>query len=97
MQYVKSGARGPVVSRLCFGSLTVGPLQAALPVEAGAVVIAHAAKNGVNFIDTAQYYRNYIREAIRQTGRYDLVISSKTHAYTAADTLADVDEEDALG
>ena len=30
------------VSRLCFGSLTVGPLQANLPVERGAEVIAYA-------------------------------------------------------
>ena len=43
------------ISKLCFGSLTVGPLQANLPVDIGAEVIAHAFDCGVNFIDTAQY------------------------------------------
>ncbi len=84
----------PSVSRLCFGSLTIGPLQAALPVALGADIIAHAVRIGVNFIDTAQYYRtyDYIREAMRITGRYDLVISSKTYAYTYDDAAAAVDE-----
>ena len=73
------------VSELCFGSLTVGPLQANLPVKRGAEVIAHAFTRGINFIDTAQYYRNYeyIKIAMEMSGHYDVVISSKTYAHTA--------------
>ena len=63
----------------------MGPLQANLPVMSGAEVIAHAFNNGVNFIDTAQYYKNYeyIKLAMEISGHHDVVISSKTYAYTA--------------
>ncbi len=72
------------VSRLCFGSLTVGPLQANLPVGRGAEVIAYAFSRGVNFIDTAQLYENYdyIKRALELAGHPDVIISSKTYAYT---------------
>ena len=43
MQRVRLGARGPVVPRLLFGTLTMGPLQRNLPVEQGAALICHAA------------------------------------------------------
>jgi aryl-alcohol dehydrogenase-like predicted oxidoreductase len=77
------GRCGIEVTRLCFGSLTVGPLQAALTVDEGSTVIAHALERGVNFIDTAQYYKNYeyIRLALAKTKLYDTVISTKTYAY----------------
>ncbi len=83
MEYKYLGTTGIHVSRLCFGSLTVGPLQAALNVNEGAGVIARAFLNGVNFIDTAQYYKNYeyIKLAMKMSGRFDSVISSKTYAY----------------
>ncbi len=83
MQYVRL-TPSLTVSRLCFGSLTVGPLQANLPVERGAEVIAYAFSRGVNFIDTAQLYDNYayIRRALELAGHPDVVISSKTYAYT---------------
>ncbi len=72
------------VTELCFGSLTVGPDQANLPVEEGARVIAHGFERGIDFIDTAQYYENYdyIRRAMEISGKFDVVISSKTYAYT---------------
>ncbi len=84
MEYVKL-TPDLTVSKLCFGSLTVGKLQADLPVEEGAEVIAYALSRGVNFIDTAQLYENYdyIRRAL-EIARHpdDVVISSKTYAYT---------------
>lgn len=73
------------VSKLCFGSLTVGKLQANLPLERGAEVIAYALSRGVNFIDTAQLYENYdyIRLALQKSGHPDdVVISTKTYAYS---------------
>lgn len=84
------------VSKLCFGSLTVSPLQAALPIDKGAEVIAHAFDHGVNFIDTAQYYDNYdyIREALRLSKLRpdDVVISSKTYAYDRKSAAAATEE-----
>ena len=71
------------VSRLCFGTLTLGPLQAALDLNTGAALLAHAIDRGVNFFDTAQLYQTYpyIREALRRSGQPDAVICTKTYAY----------------
>jgi aryl-alcohol dehydrogenase-like predicted oxidoreductase len=71
------------VSRLCFGSLTIGPLQANLELHEGAAVIRAAFDMGVNFIDTAELYDTYkyISEAIKGR-RQDIIISSKCYAYT---------------
>lgn len=82
MEYVRLGSSGLVVSRLCFGGLTIGPLQANLPEYDGALVIAEAIQRGVSFIDTAELYGTYahIREACRMTGK-DPVISTKSYAY----------------
>lgn len=83
MEYVKLGNTGIEVSRLCFGGLIIGPLQADLPVVKGAEVIAKAFELGVNFIDTAELYGTYphIREAIKRSG-YKPVIASKSYAYS---------------
>lgn len=83
MQYKKLGRTGIEVSRLCFGALTIGPLQANLTVREGAGIIRKALESGVNFIDTAELYCTYpyIREAARGFGR-DVVIVSKCYAYT---------------
>jgi len=86
MEYRVLGDTGIRVSRLCFGSLTVGPLQAGLSPAGGAAVIRAALDAGVNFIDTAELYGTYphIREALR--GRSgDVVIASKSYAYTRDD------------
>lgn len=79
------GGTGISVSRLCFGALTIGPLQANLSVEKGASVIAKAIEGGVNFIDTAELYgtSRAIAKAIRQTGAGDVVIATKSYAYSA--------------
>ncbi len=71
------------VSRLCFGSLTIGPLQANLGIAEGIAVIKTAFDMGVNFIDTAELYGtyDYIRKAVKGR-REDIIISSKCYAYT---------------
>jgi len=83
LQYRVLGKTGIEVSRLCFGALTIGPLQANLSVAEGARVIRKALERGVNFIDTAELYRAYpyIREALRGFDR-DVVIVSKCYAHT---------------
>lgn len=84
MDYVRLGNTGIEVSRLCFGGLIIGPLQAGLTVDEGASVILKALESGVNFIDTAELYGTYphIREAVRRWGGRP-VISTKSYAWSA--------------
>ena len=77
------GETGLIVSRLCFGTLTLSPLQAALPPEEGAELLSEAYSNGINFWDTAELYANYdsLRLAIKKIGKLP-VLTTKTYAYT---------------
>lgn len=74
------GNTGLEVSIAGFGVLPIGPSQLALPVEKGTEIIRYALKNGINFIDTAQYYRAYpyISRALEDGGFDDVVICSKS-------------------
>ena len=83
MEYRILGDSGLKVSRLCFGSLTVGPLQAGLDLKEGVSVIRTAFDMGVNFIDTAELYRtyDYIKKAV-EGRRKDIIIATKCYAYT---------------
>ena len=82
------------VSRMCFGTLTLGPLQADLSIDEGAEVIIEAFSRGINFVDTAQLYKTYrhIRRAMDVSGQHDIVISSKAYAVTREDALRAVEE-----
>ncbi len=74
------GNTGLEVSIAGFGVLPMGPSQLALPLEEGAEIIRYALQNGINFIDTAQYYRTYpyIRKALEKNEFDNLVICSKS-------------------
>ena len=82
MEQVALGNTGIKVSRLCFGVLTIGPLQSSLPLDEGAALLVHAIDRGITFFDTAQEYQTYpyIRRAIQLGGYKDMVICSKTYA-----------------
>lgn len=86
MEYRTLGRTDIKVSRLCFGSLTIGPLQANLSIETGAKVLLEAFARGVNFIDTAMLYQTYpyIKKALELYGqqRQNIIISSKSYDYT---------------
>jgi len=84
LRYRFLGRTGIKVSRLCFGTLTIGPLQAGLPLGEGAKIIRKALEAGVNFIDTAELYRTYpyIKTALKGFEK-DAVIASKCYAYTS--------------
>lgn len=84
MNRIKLGNTDIEVSRLCFGSLTMTPFQANLPIEEGAELIQYAYSKGINFIDTAEIYENYnyIKEALKGINRQDYVIATKCYAYT---------------
>lgn len=84
MQYKRLGNTDITVSRLCFGTLTIGPLQKCLSIEAGAGLMRLALESGVNFMDTAEIYGcyPYIKEALRDFP--DTVVTSKSYAPTGA-------------
>lgn len=93
MEYRKLGQTGIKVSRMCFGVLTVGPMQANLPVTQGAEIIRYALERGVNFMDTAQCYGTYpyIRQALKGYNG-EVVIASKSYAYTREMMMQAVEE-----
>jgi aryl-alcohol dehydrogenase-like predicted oxidoreductase len=81
------------VSEVGFGVLTVGGSQLNLPVRQGGELIRYAMERGMNFLDTAQYYRTYpyIREALKGTS-YEPVIASKC-LYGSYEEMQDAIEE----
>jgi len=90
MQYNLLGNTGIRVSKICFGSLTIGPLQKNLPIKEGVGILEKAVDYGINFIDTADLYGTYpyIKEVVKKNR--DLVIATKSYAYnreTAEQTL----------
>jgi aryl-alcohol dehydrogenase-like predicted oxidoreductase len=102
MEYRDLGRTGIRVSRLCFGSLTLSPLQVNLNVKEGAGLIERAMERGVNFLDTAELYDNYeyIKEAMKGKPRDRLVLATKTYAYTgemAKESLKKALNETGLG
>jgi aryl-alcohol dehydrogenase-like predicted oxidoreductase len=82
LEYVSLGDTNIIVSKICFGGLTVGPLQANLSVPEGSEVMKKAFSMGINFIDTAELYETYlhIQKALKET-KTDVVISTKSYAY----------------
>lgn len=76
------GKTGIEVSRICFGTLTMGPLQRNMSVMSGAKLINFALDRGINFFDTAEIYRNYdyLKEGLKGR-REKAVISTKSYAY----------------
>lgn len=81
LPFVKLGARGPQVSRLCLGTLTMGPLQKNLSPSRGGALIAHAYGLGVTFVDTAEIYETYAHIGVALKECTGLIISTKTYAY----------------
>jgi aryl-alcohol dehydrogenase-like predicted oxidoreductase len=94
MRQVPLGHTGITVSELCFGALTIGPLQANLPLKQGAEVVAHALRSGISFFDTAQFYRtyDYLREGLRLAGNPEAILCSKTYAYSRQGAMDAVEE-----
>lgn len=84
MKYNELGKTGIKVSQLCFGSLTLSPLQKNLSLIKSEQLIKQAYEKGINFIDTSEYYNNYdkIKAGISSISN-NIVICSKTYAYEA--------------
>ena len=77
---VEFGRTGFKVSRLAFGTGYLGG-----PVAAAARLLAEAYDLGVNFWDTSDDYGTHphVARALREVGRDDVVIATKTYAATA--------------
>lgn len=83
MEYNTLGNTDLKVSKLCFGTLSIGPLQANLDFDTSIQLFSEAIKNGINFFDTAELYKTYthLAEAIACLGRKKFIISTKSYAY----------------
>ncbi|OPJ57285.1 aldo/keto reductase [Alkalithermobacter paradoxus] len=84
MKYNVLGKTGFKVSNICFGALTIGPLQRNMSKEDGGSIIIEAIDKGINFIDTAQLYGTYphIKEALKACKRENIIIITKSYAYS---------------
>lgn len=92
MESNKLGYTGIKVSKLCFGTLTVGPHQKDFPPEAAADLFCQAFQLGVNFFDTAEIYDTYrhLAPAVRKFP--EMVIASRSYAVTAAAMRESIDK-----
>ncbi len=91
---VNIGQTGLTVTELCHGTLILGPLQANLTPEEGALAIRKSFQMGVNFYDAAKGYRTYPHLALGLQGvdRSRVVIASKSHSRSYDEMKADIDE-----
>ncbi|MEI8215612.1 MAG: aldo/keto reductase [Eubacteriales bacterium] len=73
------GKTGIKVTEIGFGALTIGPWQLNLKLKEGADIISYALEKGINFIDTAQYYKtyDYIDIALKRTSK-EVIICTKS-------------------
>lgn len=83
MDYNYLGRTDLKVSKLCYGTLTIGPLQRNLSIEDSVQLFEEAINNGINFFDTAELYKTYthLRAGIECFGRNKFIISTKSYAY----------------
>lgn len=84
MKTVKLGNTNIEVSRLCFGSLTISPLQRNFSFDKGAELIKYGFDRGINFLDTAELYNNYghINKFLKKINRKEFVIATKSYSYS---------------
>lgn len=90
MEYRRLGASGLIVSRLCFGTLTMAPMQRDLAPEKGAELLIYANQRGVDFLDTADLYDNYEHIRLALKAGADYKISTKAYCWdtkTASEAL----------
>lgn len=82
------------VSKLCFGALTISPLQQNFTPEQAADLMVYAFSQGINFFDTAEIYQAYpLFKAFfnRNIPREAVFISTKCYAYDKKTAKASLD------
>lgn len=96
MEYTKLGKTGIEVSRIGFGVLTVGATQQNVPPDKAGDLISYAMEQGINFFDTAQYYKTYPHLAAglkkMPAGVKEPVIVSKCLDYTYTEMEKAIEE-----
>lgn len=94
LKTITLGTSGLTVTELCFGTLTLSPLQEGLDPQQAGALIRKAVQEGIAFIDTAQGYRNYphVRAGIKGCTRQQLAIATKSHAKTSEEMQEAFDE-----
>ena len=75
------GRSGIKVSKLCFGTLTMAPMQRAFSPEKGAGLLIYAYERGVRFLDTADIYDTYPHIKLALKSAPDYVISTKAYCW----------------
>lgn len=87
-----------MVTPVGMGTLTMGFSQKNLSIEEGSELIVYAVENGINFIDTAQYYDTYrflapaLKKIRAEKATEFPVICSKTLETSYSDAMNAVDE-----
>ena len=92
MNFVTLGKTGLIVSKMCFGTLGMGPLQLNMSPSEGAALIKEALRLGINFFDTAEIYETYSHLRQGLNGVEDVVVASKSYAYTREGMRRSVDK-----
>jgi aryl-alcohol dehydrogenase-like predicted oxidoreductase len=71
------------VSKICYGTLSLSPLQNPDSTESKVNLLNYAYAKGINFFDTAELYDNYdiLKEFIKDKDRDKLILATKCYAY----------------
>ncbi len=92
MKYHHLGKTSLIVSELCFGTLTISPLQANLPAHEGKNILEYAFDQGINFFDTADLYGSYkFFKKIAISKKQKMVIASKSYAVDYDSMMKDIE------
>lgn len=86
------GYTGLSVSKLCFGTLTVGPHQKDFSPEAAADLFGQAFQLGVNFFDTAEIYDTYRHLAPALRKFPEMIVASRSYAVTASEMRESIEK-----
>jgi uncharacterized protein len=93
VKYNPLGHTRIIVSELSFGTLVMGPLQANLDISFGQHLLEQAFDLGITFFDTAHLYKTYpYFLGIPQHKKQNMVINSKSYAYTYEDMNQQINE-----
>lgn len=89
----KLGLTDLKVSPICFGTLTISPLQRNFSPLEGNTLLTKAYELGINFVDTAEIYQTYgyIKESIKSSG-FRPVIATKAYCHDEKTATASVEK-----
>jgi len=91
VEYAALGNTGLEVSRFCFGTLPMGPLQSGLDSRECRRLLEAAWELGVNFFDTADLYQTYPHLEAALSRHPGAVVASKSYAHDARTMARDLE------